>query len=58
MTRPDLDNLTKLVLDSANGILWVDDGQVARLEVEKRYGPEARTEIIVRTILDDLGVLA
>jgi len=33
----DLDNAAKLVLDAANGLLWDDDAQVTRLEVEKRY---------------------
>lgn len=37
---PDVDNLAKLALDSANGILWEDDRQIWRLNVEKRFaGP-------------------
>jgi Holliday junction resolvase RusA-like endonuclease len=35
--RPDLDNLAKLLLDALNGILWVDDAQICRLVIEKRY---------------------
>ncbi|MCC6425131.1 MAG: RusA family crossover junction endodeoxyribonuclease [Phycisphaerales bacterium] len=38
-TRPDLDNLCKLVMDALNGVAWVDDGQVAGLlacKVEKK----------------------
>jgi Holliday junction resolvase RusA-like endonuclease len=33
--RPDSDNIAKLVMDSANGVLYGDDGQIARLVIEK-----------------------
>lgn len=36
--RPDLDNLTKAILDSLNGIYWVDDSQIVELECKKLYG--------------------
>lgn len=38
-TRPDLDNLTKLVLDSLTEsmVAFADDGQVAVLQVRKRH---------------------
>ena len=45
LPRPDLDNTTKAVLDSLNGVAWEDDSQVQRLVVEKSYGPEARTTV-------------
>ena len=35
--RPDVDNYAKLVLDSGNGILWHDDGQVWKITAEKRW---------------------
>ena len=38
-TRPDIDNLSKLILDSLNGVAWRDDGQVVTLwahKVEKK----------------------
>lgn len=38
--RPDIDNLTKSVLDAANGILFEDDGQIVALHVEKVYAKE------------------
>jgi Holliday junction resolvase RusA-like endonuclease len=41
LSRPDIDNLAKLGLDSLNGVAYIDDGQVYRLTVEKWYvGPE------------------
>lgn len=36
-SRPDVDNLLKLVLDAANGVLWVDDAQIASLGASKSY---------------------
>lgn len=39
--RPDLDNLTKAVLDAARGVLYRDDGQVVDLEVRKHYTTDA-----------------
>jgi len=45
LPRPDLDNMAKAVLDSLNGVAWVDDSQVSRLVVEKSYGTEARTTV-------------
>lgn len=45
LPRPDVDNTAKAVLDSLNGIAWVDDSQVSRLVVEKSYGTEGRTTV-------------
>jgi Holliday junction resolvase RusA-like endonuclease len=36
--KPDLDNIVKLVLDAANGILWADDSQIVKLDLCKAYG--------------------
>lgn len=35
--RPDLDKLTRLVLDELKDVLYHDDGQVCELEVRKTY---------------------
>lgn len=45
MKRPDVDNILKLVLDSANGILWYDDAQISILTATKEYGRDPRIEI-------------
>lgn len=37
-SRPDLDNLGKLVMDAANGVLWADDAQLTMVTLTKRYG--------------------
>jgi len=46
--KPDLDNLIKLYLDVANGILWKDDCAVSKITACKFYGVDEKTEIIVR----------
>ena len=36
--KPDLDNLVKALKDALNGVIYVDDAQVCRLDAEKHYG--------------------
>lgn len=36
-SRPDCDNICKLVCDALNNVAWHDDAQVARVEVVKLY---------------------
>ena len=36
--RPDADNIAKACMDAANGLLFMDDAQVAQLRVWKLYG--------------------
>lgn len=43
--RPDLDNFQKAILDSLNGILFADDGQVCILAARKVYGRPSRIEV-------------
>ena len=37
--KPDLDKLTRAVLDALTGVAWVDDAQVTDLVVAKRFAP-------------------
>ena len=46
--KPDVDNLSKTILDALNGVLWRDDAQVVDLHVTKRYAAEPQTVITVR----------
>jgi len=52
-TKPDTDNLVKLVKDSMNGIFWIDDSQVVELIATKHYGEENYTEVILETLEDE-----
>lgn len=44
-TVPDHDNLTKQIGDALNGIAFVDDAQIVRSSIAKRYGEPERTEV-------------
>lgn len=35
--KPDIDNLTKSVMDSFNGVVYKDDGQVVAIQARKQY---------------------
>lgn len=48
ITKPDVDNYAKGIIDALKGIVWQDDGQVVRLITEKFYSSEPRAEVIVR----------
>ena len=62
VTRTDVDNLAKFVLDALNGVLYVDDKQVASLTVTKVYDDEepytGSTDVIVKSLtMEDLKML-
>lgn len=49
VSRPDLDNIIKAVLDSLNGIVFDDDSAVCELLATKEYGEE-RIEVQVTNV--------
>ena len=49
--RPDVDNLTKAVLDALNGLAYKDDAQVCSLNFDKYYGKEAKVIIEIEEVL-------
>jgi Holliday junction resolvase RusA-like endonuclease len=49
-TRPDIDNFIKL-LDSLNGVFWLDDSQIVELHAKKTYGHSAYTEIEIEELI-------
>lgn len=54
-SKPDGDNLLKVILDFMNGIVFTDDKQVAYASVAKFYAEIPRVEIQVAAIdVDDL----
>ena len=38
--KPDLDNLSKALLDALNGVAWHDDSQIVQLNVQKIYSEQ------------------
>jgi Holliday junction resolvase RusA-like endonuclease len=47
-TKPDADNVAKVVADACNGVVWVDDAQVVELSVSKRYSSTPGVMVEVR----------
>ena len=45
IVKPDIDNLSKFVMDALQGILWDDDCYINALEARKAYSEKPRTEI-------------
>lgn len=45
---PDLDNLTKFVLDALNKIYWKDDRQIYSIRAKKMYNDNPRTEVAIK----------
>jgi len=54
VSRPDVDNYSKLIMDACNGILWNDDSQVITLIARKHYHENPHTEISVNYIGVDI----
>jgi Holliday junction resolvase RusA-like endonuclease len=49
-SRPDIDNVLKIVLDALNGVAYEDDAQVGFVSAEKRYGEEPCVLVTVSPI--------
>jgi len=45
--KPDIDKLSRAIMDACTGVVWRDDAQVVQKVVEKRYGAWARAEVYV-----------
>ncbi len=45
LSKPDVDNLVKLIKDALNGIAWVDDSQVIQVHATKSYSTDPRTMV-------------
>ncbi len=50
-TKPDADNLAKLVKDACNRVAYRDDAQVAELIARKSYGQEASLSIQIEPLV-------
>ena len=46
--KPDLDNLTKAVLDGLNDVAWHDDSQIVELNVRKIYVEKPYIQISIK----------
>ena len=46
-SRPDIDNLEKMIYDALNGIFFKDDSLICRTACHKLYGDVPRTEVTI-----------
>ena len=61
-TKPDCDNIAKIILDALNGIAYHDDSQICELNVLKKFGEnphvivtvEGYEKVLTEEMLDDL----
>lgn len=49
-TKPDCDNIIKVVLDALNGVAYYDDKQVVSVSCEKYYGETGYLHITIQEI--------
>lgn len=48
--KPDIDNITKAVLDALNGVAYRDDTQVVEIRARKQYSEKTRVEVCIEVI--------
>lgn len=46
--KPDVDNTQKLIYDALNGIVWLDDAQISKVDYERRYSHDSGERIDVK----------
>ena len=49
-SKPDRDNIAKIMMDNLNGVVYYDDSIVASGDITKIYGLVPRTEITITTL--------
>lgn len=47
ITKPDCDNIAKIICDALNSVAYDDDKQIVELVVQKYYAEEPRTEVTI-----------
>lgn len=50
--KPDIDNITKAVLDALNGVAFADDKNCVAISAAKFYGAEESIEVIITEVED------
>lgn len=49
-SKPDVDNLAKMVGDALNGVLWKDDAQIVKCTVLKLWGEQPGLRVVVQEV--------
>ena len=45
LKKPDCDNIAKIICDALNKLIYTDDSQIRKLEVEKYYGDTPKVNV-------------
>lgn len=45
--KPDIDNITKAILDALNKVAYKDDSAIVRFSIEKYYSDSPRVEVTI-----------
>ena len=53
-SKPDIDNVEKILFDGLNGIVWKDDVQVVDVVKRKRYGATPGVQMTIRMLVDTI----
>lgn len=48
-----MDNIAKIILDSLNGLAYLDDKQVTKLVIWKKYGDIPKVEVNINKLTDE-----
>ena len=51
ITRPDIDNYIKFILDAMNGLYFKDDSQICMISAVKKYAEKPLTYIVFRELI-------
>ena len=55
VSRPDLDNLSKLIQDAMTGVIYRDDAQIVRAAQRKCFGTNPVLSVVVM-LIDERGI--
>jgi len=50
VSRPDIDNYLKFVMDALNKVFWHDDSYVVSVKMVKRYDLVPRVKVVIREL--------
>ena len=51
VTKPDVDNIAKIICDALNDVAYKDDTQIVELTIVKKYAMEPKVEITLEEYL-------
>jgi len=51
LKKPDIDNVAKCITDALNGVLYIDDCQIVRLSITKRYDVVPHAVVLIKEVL-------